>query len=161
MSCPIYNESPDLLMDYASGKLEFESQQRMDAHVQKCEICGDALAAQAMVWKAMDEWEAEPVSMDFDAKLYARIESEQTSVWARVKSFVVGDGFRWQPTAVAMAGTAALFLGVFLFQPPSVSEPKDGVAIEAHEIEQAERALEDVDMVDKLFAESKSEAQAL
>ena len=167
MSCPIYDESPDLLMDFAAGKLDFESKQRMDVHLAKCEICSDALAAQAMVWKALDEWDAAPVSMDFDAKLYARIETQHATVWGNLKSLLLpaATWFRWQP-AIGMAGVGALFVAVFLLQTPAPSDHGggarvDGVRMESHEIEQAERALDDVEMVDKLFTENKGEAQTL
>ena len=166
MSCPIYDESPDLLMDFAAGKLDWESKRRMDLHVGKCEICSEALTAQTMVWKALDEWEAAPVSMDFDAKLYARIETRHATTWGKLKSMLLpATGWlRWQP-AVGMAGVAALFFGVFLLRTPSptdhIADHSDGVSMESHEIEQAERALDDVEMVDKLFSEGKGEAQAL
>ena len=166
MSCPIYDESPDLLMDFAAGKLDWESKRRMDLHLGKCEICSEALAAQTMVWKALDEWEAAPVSMDFDAKLYARIETRQSTTWGKLKSMLLpGTGWLgWQPV-IGMAGVAVLFLGMFLLRTPNSTDPvadrSDGVRMESHEIEQAERALDDVEMVDKLFGESKGEAQAL
>ncbi len=162
MSCPIYDESPDLLMDFAAGKLDWESKQRMDVHVSKCAICHEALAAQTMVWKALDEWDAAPVSMDFDAKLYARIETQHATVWGNLKSLLLPatTWFRWQP-AIGMAGVGALFLAVFLLRTPAPADHGDGVRMESHEIEQAELALDDVEMVDKLFAESKGEAQSL
>ena len=163
MACPIYDESPDLLMDYAAGKLDWESKVQVERHLQKCELCSQALDAQTMVWKALDEWDAAPVSRDFDARLYQRIEREHSSIWAQFKSALFpGSGWlRWQP-ALGAATAAALILGVFLARGPNAPDPSNGaVKVESHEIEQAERALEDVDMVNKLFVDGTNEAQAL
>ena len=163
MSCPIYDESPDLLMDFAAGKLDWESKQQMELHVHKCELCREALAAQTMVWKALDEWDAAPVSMDFDSRLYARIETQHSSVWGKLKSLLIPQSgwFSWQP-ALGMAGVALLVAGTFVMRQPVVTDGNgDAVMLESREIEQAERALDDVEMVDKLFAETKVDSQAL
>ncbi len=165
MSCPIYSDSPDLLMDFAAGKLEWDASQKMLGHIAVCSECKAGVEAQTTVWKALDEWDAVPVSRDFDARLYERIEKEQSTVWGRLKHWLVpqGGGFGWRP-AMGMAAVTVIFLGGSLLKVPSSPDMSTNmpVRMEAQEIEQAERALEDVEMVDSLMAEApKSESQAL
>ena len=69
MTCPIQSENPEFLMDFAAGSLNAVAMQKMEYHVANCQECKGALDAQAAVWKALDMWEAIPVSDDFDAKL--------------------------------------------------------------------------------------------
>ena len=115
-----------------------------------------------MVWKALDEWDAIPVSRDFDARLYERIEKEQSTVWGRIKHWLqpAGGGFGWRPAA-AMAAMFVVLLGGSVFRVQNMPDAGTPVVMEAQEIEQAEKALEDVEMVDTLMAEVKSESKSL
>lgn len=164
MSCPIYSDSPDLLMDFAAGKLEWDASQKIEAHIAVCAECRSGVEAQAMVWNALDEWDAAPVSHDFDARLYDRIEKEQSTVWGRVKHWLqpVGGGFGWR-SAAAMTAMFVVLLGGSILRVQNLPDIGSDmpVVMEAQEIEQAEKALEDVEMVDTLMAEVKSDAKSL
>lgn len=152
--CPMQNGNAEILLSYCARSLEAEQVAQIEQHLTACAECRAWAAEQQTVWAAMDAWEAEPVSADFDAALFARIAStEQPSVWQRwsepVRQFLQG-GLGWRP--VLSAGALALTLVVALsIENPFRTEPVgQTVKLEAQEIEQAERALEDLEMLRQL-----------
>ena len=123
-------------------------------------------ASQQAVWDALDQWEADPVSVDFDRRLYAKIEQRGTGVWARLTGWTWGVNFR--PAFTLGAACATVVFALLLRGPMmNVSENADPAPrIEAAEIEQAEQALEDMDMLNKLgvvamSTEGKQEGRTL
>ena len=167
MTCPLQNENPEFLMDFAAGSLDAVAMQKMELHVATCVECKGALDAQTAVWKALDEWEAMPVSIDFDAKLYERIDQQHSTVWGRLKSAILPtEGWmNWRP-AMSVAAVCLVLFGAFVLRVPDLDTSFDNeeiaaITLEAHEIEQAEKVLEDVEMVGTLTAEVKLDQQAL
>ena len=47
---------------------------RWNEHIEACPACREFAGGQQAVWQALDAWEPAAVSMDFDRRLYARIE---------------------------------------------------------------------------------------
>ena len=122
--------------------------------------------SQKAVWDALDQWEAEPVSADFDRRLYEKIEQRGTGIWARLTGWTLGINMR--PAFTLGAACATVLFALVLRGPMvNVSETTDpATRIEASEIEQAEQALEDMDILNKLgvvamSAESKQDGQSL
>jgi hypothetical protein len=146
-SCPMQNENAEILLSYCARSLEPGQAAQIDNHLAACAECREWASAQQAVWSAMDSWEAEPISEGFDAALFARIaEVEQPTAWQRwtegVRRFL-GGGFGWRPVLSAGALALALFIVVSI-ENPFRSE------LEAQEIELAERALEDLEMLRQL-----------
>jgi hypothetical protein len=89
-------------------------------HVAACAKCAEELAGLEATWKLLDSWEAPEPSAFFDAKLYARLRTEQSapvSLWERVKAFALySSNLRMRQVAagalatvlVATGGTVAL-----------------------------------------------------
>jgi hypothetical protein len=90
-------------------------------HVAGCAVCAKELAELEATWKLLDTWEAPEPSAFFDAKLYARLRSEQSaapaSLWERTKAFFLfSSNLRMRQVAagalatvlVASGGTVAL-----------------------------------------------------
>jgi anti-sigma factor RsiW len=153
-SCPMQNGNAEILLSYCSRALAAEQMEQMEQHLTGCAECRAWATDQQTVWAAMDAWKAEPISSDFDAALFARIAAaEPPSAWERwtepVRQFLRG-GFGWRP--VLSAGAVALTLVVALsVENPFRTEPVgQTVKLEAQEIEQAERALEDLEMLRQL-----------
>src|SRR5437764_13150079 len=77
MKCPIETrENAELLLAYGSGKQNAEGTTRLEDHLRTCAACREFCAAQKTVSEALDTWEAPPVSVDFDRRLYQRIQTE-------------------------------------------------------------------------------------
>jgi len=83
MICPLEAGNEGLLLDYAAGKLKADARALMDRHVAACPACKRFAGAQQNVWQALDSWEPADVSLDFDRRLYARIEQDG-SWWNRL-----------------------------------------------------------------------------
>jgi anti-sigma factor RsiW len=155
MTCPIRNTNPEVLLDYCSRRLDADAMARLEAHMALCPSCRAELASQQALWEALDDWEALPVSREFDARLYARIEEQNqdlflTRWWRRL--FAAGSPASWKP-AFSVAMAMVVVLGIGLLRAPAPVESvlfADGgeeLRIDAVEVEQAERTLEDLDML--------------
>jgi hypothetical protein len=73
MTCPEMNKK--------MAELLFERPLPEDArqHIAECAGCAGELAAMEKTWKLLDEWQAPEPSAFFDAKLYARLRTEQST----------------------------------------------------------------------------------
>jgi hypothetical protein len=62
-------------------------------HVAECAGCAEEMGAMEKTWKLLDEWQAPEPSGFFDAKLYARLRTEQTtapaSFFERAKAWLL------------------------------------------------------------------------
>ena len=84
MNCPMESGgNAGLLLDYAAGKLKTDARAQMERHIETCPACREFAGGQQTVWHALDNWEPADVSMDFDRRLYARIEQD-VSWWTRL-----------------------------------------------------------------------------
>ena len=74
MTCPEMNKNlADLFLE--SRPLSEEARK----HIAVCAGCADEMAAMEKTWKLLDQWQAPEPSAFFDAKLYARLRSEQAT----------------------------------------------------------------------------------
>lgn len=163
MGCPTQNGNPDLLLNYSARTLDPETSATFELHLQQCAECARAAAAQQQVWSALDLWQPQPVSRDFDQRLYSRIEAEaQRPWWNRLFSGVAG----WKPAvAGAMVATA---LAAILLVPGETGTVDTGKVFsdataktDTLEPEQIERALEDMEMLRQLNSVSGNQPSAL
>jgi hypothetical protein len=88
MTCPEMSKNMvELLME--SRPLTDEARK----HIAECAGCSDEMAAMEKTWKLLDEWQAPEPSAFFDAKLYARLRTEQTtapaSFFERAKAWLL------------------------------------------------------------------------
>ena len=83
MNCPMESgENAEYLLDYAAGKLKTGARDQMERHIEACPACSEFAGAQQAVRQALEDWEPAEVSLDFDRRLYARIEQDGSS-WTR------------------------------------------------------------------------------
>jgi anti-sigma factor RsiW len=141
--CPIESGAEDLLIDYCAEALDQERKAALERHMEQCAACREAVRAQAAVWASLGEFEAPAVSAGFDAALYRRIEAEARTpllsrLWAPVGRLLAG-----RPLMTLAAAAAAVALVVVVREPGPAPAP----VVETAEIETAERALEDIDML--------------
>jgi anti-sigma factor RsiW len=109
MTCPeIKNNLAEVV--YASRPLPEEIRK----HLADCAGCTAELAEMEATWKLLDEWQAPEPSAFFDAKLYARLRTEQAtapaSLFERAKAWLLySTNLQMRPVA---AGALAMMLAV-------------------------------------------------
>jgi anti-sigma factor RsiW len=84
---PKHDESGELIVGYSAGRLDPETEAAFERHLASCTACREAVAAQNLVWSALDEdlGITAAVSPDFDEKLFQRIaEDDRRGWWARI-----------------------------------------------------------------------------
>jgi anti-sigma factor RsiW len=147
-------EMADLVLAYCAGKLDSETSAVVERHLAGCPACREFQTGQQALWSALDNWEAMPVSDDFDRRLYRKIEAReaQASWWSRlVWPYEAIFSSRLFGKSVPLAAAAALLVlaGVILERPANVAVPEDvaDVRIESIQPDQVERTLDDMELL--------------
>lgn len=145
MRCPIQSgEWDELYVGYVARTLPVQTRASLDFHLAECEECRALAAAQSSVWAALDSWEPAEISPHFDAALFERIAFEESHPW--YSKWLQGWSFR--PAMPLMAACAALILALLLHTPAAEPKPDGAKVQQSHvDIEQVERALDDIDML--------------
>lgn len=152
MKCPIQTNE-DILLDYCAGKLAPEASVTFERHMETCADCRMVVNAQKSAWNDLDFLEAMPISADFDRKLYARIEQyENSSWWSKLWNRGALQPFSFGPAVPIATVCVTVFAAVMLYLPASA--PKMDIPapnkIESSEIDQLERTLEDMEMLNQV-----------
>ena len=144
MNCPMEaRQGSELLLEYTAGRLEACEASALEAHLESCTRCREFARSQKMVWQGLEAWEPEPVSMDFDRRLFARIEQAPVSWWARVTGQVMHHG-------VPVAAAAGVIILAGLMLRPAVTPvepPQESAQVETLGPEQVQSALDDMEML--------------
>lgn len=151
--CPLENgTAAELVLAYGARTLDADQHAAFERHMSSCPGCRELAAAQQTVWWALDTWTPEPISSNFDEKLYRRILLEEQSHWWQ-RLFRADWSLR---PAMPVAAACGVLIAAFLLRspeptpaPPSSSQPK-------LRIEQVERALDDIDMLKQFGVENPS-----
>jgi hypothetical protein len=150
MRCPIESENPELLLDYCSRTLSSEQSMLLEAHIEYCPACREFRDAQTAVWNALDSWQGVSVSDDFDERLYARIEAAGQLPWWRRWASSARPYFA-RPAIPMTAAACLLVAGGYLLNGPGSPPVKVPVAGNGQvQVEQVERALDDIEMLKDL-----------
>src|SRR5580692_9050805 len=83
MTCPLQTKETDLLLDYSAGRLDAARTAALAQHMDNCPVCTSFRTEQTAVWDALDLWEPAPPSIDFNRRLWQRIESSAAAPWYR------------------------------------------------------------------------------
>jgi anti-sigma factor RsiW len=139
-------ENAGWLLDYTSGKLDAAARAQMEEHMQGCPACREFAGGQQAVWQALETWEPAAVSMDFDRRLYRRIE-QQVSWWARLTRSL-NPLFRHAVPAAAAAGVV-IMAGLMIIPPPAkpVAPVEQSAQVESLQPDQVAHALDDMEML--------------
>jgi anti-sigma factor RsiW len=148
MICPIQTqESAEILLAYCTGDLDHKRAAAIEQHIQICPVCAEFASKQRMVWQALDAWEAQPVSLDFDRRLYQRIDEEVSWGDRMMRPFREMMARRALPVA-ATACLAAMAVVLLDHQAKviKVTEP-ESVQVETVQPDQVEHAFDDMEML--------------
>jgi len=148
MRCPIETqEHAELLLAYCSRNLDAERSAELEEHMRGCPSCREFDQGQRAVSEALDTWEAAPVSLDFDRRLYQRIQQE-VSWWDLLVRPFRPLLFR-QGLPIAATAGLVLMAGLLFQRPATVprSATPESAQVEAMPPEQVEHALDEMEMV--------------
>jgi hypothetical protein len=160
MKCPIETrENAELLLEYCARQLNPAATATLERHLEVCPECRRFAETQRAVWSALDEWETQPVSADFDRRLYARIDRE-VSWWQRVtrplRPLLVRGGL-----PIAAAACLLIMAGVYWERPEKKSAVADRQATssEAVPADQVEHALDDMELLREFHLKVRADSR--
>ncbi len=133
MKCPA---DPALLVDYASGRLAPARAADLGRHIETCDFCAERVPGYSAISEALDTWDSPPVSLDFNRRLWSKIDAAQPVRWTR----------RLFP-AIPVAAAAAMMLAGLWMERPHASPQVPAPGVSVVEAEQAERALDDIQLL--------------
>ncbi|HLY19789.1 MAG TPA: zf-HC2 domain-containing protein [Bryobacteraceae bacterium] len=150
------SHNPEMLVAYAAGELDVEAASALERHLAECPACASLATEQATVWKALDAWEAPPVSPDFDRRLYRRIANEvHLSWWERIVRPFRPVALRQLIPVTATAGLL-LMAGLVLRHQGMVAPPQ--ARAETVHAEQVESTLDDLELLRQFAPASSAES---
>jgi anti-sigma factor RsiW len=157
MNCP----TEELLLDYTAGRLDRAQAASFERHADSCVHCGELRAAQAAVWRSLDEWKPAPVSEGFNRELWRRIDAEaaKQSDWSRGLAAALLFGF-WKRVAPLAVAVALVVTGYMLDQSgkPSVQPGHSGkspIVMTAGDADQLDMALDDLQLLREVDVAAK------
>lgn len=146
MTCPLQSEETYLLLDYSAGRLDAARAAILARHMETCPDCASFRKEQKTVWNALDAWEPAPVSMDFNRRLWQRIDAAAAAPW--YQSLAESLRFaNWKPVVPLTAAILVIAAG-FLLDHPGAKNPVPGVS--AKEAAQVEQTLDDIQLLGQL-----------
>ena len=155
MECPIENkDGAELMIAYGAGTLAPETEFALEQHLELCAKCREIAQAQEEVWSSLDSWTPAPVSPSFDERLYQRIAAEEESKWWRR---LFHANWSWRP-AMPVAAACAALIAAFLLKGPATDHATPLQQSPRPQIEQVERALDDMEMLKQLSVMSVPES---
>lgn len=159
MRCPIESqETSETLLAYCAGTLDLETRATLEQHLEACPACRRWCAGRQAVWEALDGWEAAPVPLDFDRRLYRRIDAEAHSPWWRrlalpLSPVLVRRGLPIMAAACLLVVAGAILEGPRA--PASLGVDRAGAVA----VDQVERTLEDMELLQSFNQEVRAQAQ--
>jgi len=152
MNCPTKrNEDAEILLNYCAQTLSPEQTAEFEIHLKQCADCTRLVDAQKEVWGGLEAWTPPPVSINFDARLYARIAEERTAPgWRRWlgRIFHPPVPYPWWKSAIPLiAACAVVAAGLSVRMPDATTAAQPQLRAEKVDIEQVEQTLEDFDIL--------------
>lgn len=142
----------DVFASYTAGTLSAEEAAALESHIEACEACGARAVAQKDVWAALDLWEPEAISEDFDKRLYERIAAEGGRKWWHfLLRPEVSFSFR---TAGPVAFACLALVAAFFYRSagPVLDAPRRPATSVQQKVDadQVERNLDDLEMLKQM-----------
>ena len=159
MNCPLLSDqTADLLLDYSAGRLNATRAIPLEKHMDNCERCTAFRLAQTDLWAALDAWEPEPVSVEFNRALWHKIDREVHAPWYRKLANQLRFG-AWKP-AFPLAAAAFVVMAGFVFDhqggvSSNLAVNPGVTSASLSEADQVEKTLDDLQLLRQLDAASK------
>ena len=153
MTCPLQTEETDLLLDYSAGRLDARRMAALAQHMESCQDCASFGMEQKAIWDALDLWEPAPVSLDFNRRLWQRIDAAAAAPWY----VSLAEWFRldnWKPMIPLTAAVLMIAAG-FLLDHPTLDHPgarNAAAGVSVREADQVEETLDDIQLLHQLDA---------
>lgn len=162
MDCPLKAGRADvaetgIFVAYSAGTLAPQQTLAFAEHLESCRECRRMASAQQQVWAALDAWTPAAVDSNFDAQLFARIAADQEMPWWR--RVLQATNWSWKPAMPVAAACGALLVAFLIKSPLQERQPLSSVQRSNQprvDIEQVERALDDIDMLKQIGVASLS-----
>jgi hypothetical protein len=147
MNCPSETgKMAGILLEYPTGRLDPVVRAALDRHLTECQVCRDAIEAQTAIWNALDVWEPAPLSMDFNRRLWQKVDQVAAEPWY---SRLAG----WKPMLPAAITALVLVAATLVFERPH-EYSRQSVATEESvsvtEVDQAVNTLDDLQLLQQL-----------
>jgi hypothetical protein len=153
----------DVVLDYGAGRLSVAEAALFDRHAESCERCARMRAAQMSVWNDLDAWKPVPVSESFNRELWRRIDADPQVSWRQRLMETMRRSF-WMPAAPLAVVAALIVTAVVINRPgkqPGVL-PAAGstpAVVTVRDADQLERALDDIQLLHEVDAESAASSK--
>jgi hypothetical protein len=152
MNCPLGTRDQDLLVAYSSHQLDVAKAAMLDKHMAECGPCREFVRGQKAVWEALDIWEPEAISPDFNRRLYQRIDAQVT--WSDRLMRPLRPLVFHKNVSLAAAAGLVLALGLVLNQagtPPRrpVAKSSHAADIEGLQADQVVKALDEMEALSR------------
>lgn len=148
MECPI-DRKREVLIAYCAARLPADEAEAVELHLRECPQCERFVRGQSAVWNRLGEFDAPPVSENFDRLLWARIESGQHDRWWQFPL--------WKPV-LSLALACLLIIAAVLVRRSALPAVPQQVQAEAMDAEHIERALDDFEMLRELDLPDEGQA---
>jgi anti-sigma factor RsiW len=169
MKCDCPSETgkiAEILLEYPAGKLDRKETLALEAHLVECGKCREAVETHNAVWNALDTWEPEQPSMDFNRRLWQRLDETRVQPWyTRLAS--------WKPmlpsAVAALVVVAAGLVVQSTFERPSAGSyavAEHGVSLQSvgasddvsgTDVERAVTTLDDLQLLQQLNSATASD----
>lgn len=150
MNCPLKTEENSaLLLDYPAGRLTPDEVAAIEKHIAICPDCAALHREQTAVWNALDGWEPAPVSLDFNRRLWQRIDTANAAPWYRQLAGSLRFG-NWKPAVPLAAAVLMVAAGFMLDHPGSrtAAQPTPAAAaVSVSDANQVEQTLDDIQLL--------------
>ena len=149
MKCPLEtagrkDPTTDLLLDYSAGRLNKANAVIVRNHIATCGACSAFQMEQTELWEALDAWQPEPVSTDFDRRLWQRIDLLASEPWYMRVAEAIRFG-AWKPAFPLAVAVVVMVAGFTLDHQRTVHSSPARVSI--GEAEQVEKTLDDIQLL--------------
>lgn len=158
MMCPIEIGEESELLAYSGHKLQSSRAAALERHLESCTACREFVEGQRAVWLALDAWQTPPVAVDFDRRLFRRMEQEPAG-WSNrwLRSLLLRPGL-----PLAAAACLVVAVGLILERPDAPPAPQlPASQVQNLQPEQVENAFDDMKMLSDFTRAARTDAGEL